>query len=82
MLALISSSKTKEVKIENLLVIGEVGLTGEVRPIAHVEKIINEATKMGFTNVILPNKNKVKINSKGINLIGVDTVREAVSKIF
>ncbi|MFR1709190.1 MAG: DNA repair protein RadA [Clostridium sp.] len=81
-LALISSSKTKEVKIENLLVIGEVGLTGEVRPIAHVEKIINEATKMGFTNVILPNKNKVKINSKGINLIGVDTVREAVSKIF
>ncbi len=81
-LALISSVKAREIKIENLLVIGEVGLTGEVRPIAHAEKIINEAVKMGFNNVILPNKNKAKINNKGINLIGVDTVKEAVSKIF
>lgn len=81
-LALISSVKAKEIKIENLLVIGEVGLTGEVRPIAHAEKIINEAVKMGFTNVILPNKNKAKINSRSINLIGVDTVKEAVAKIF
>jgi len=81
-LALIPSVKAKEIKIENLLIIGEVGLTGEVRPIAHAEKIINEAIKMGFTSIILPNKNKAKITNKGINLIGVDTVREAVSKIF
>ncbi|MEG0133615.1 MAG: DNA repair protein RadA [Clostridium sp.] len=81
-LALISSIKSKEIKLENLLVIGEVGLTGEVRPIAHAEKIINEAIKMGFTNIILPNKNKVKITNKSVNLIGVTTVKEAVMKIF
>lgn len=81
-LALISSVKSREIKLENLLVIGEVGLTGEVRPIAHAEKIINEAVKMGFTNIILPEKNKAKITNKAVNLIGVTTVKEAVSRIF
>lgn len=81
-LALISSVKSREIKLENLLVIGEVGLTGEVRPIIHAEKIVNEAFKMGFTNIILPEKNKLKINNKGVNLIGVTTVKEAVAKIF
>ncbi len=81
-IALISSIKGKEIKLENLLVIGEIGLTGEVRPIAHAEKIVNEAVKMGFTNIILPDKNKMKIVSKGSNLIGVTTIKEAVSKIF
>lgn len=81
-LALISSIKSREIKLENLLVIGEVGLTGEVRPIAHAEKIINEAIKMGFTNIILPEKNKSKITNKAAKLIGVTTVKEAVSKIF
>lgn len=81
-LALISSIKSKEIKLENLLVIGEVGLTGEVRPITHAEKIVNEAVKMGFTNIILPAKNKSKIVNKNANLIGVTTVKEAVAKIF
>ena len=81
-LALISSIKSREIKLENLLVIGEVGLTGEVRPITHAEKIINEAVKMGFTNIVLPEKNKLKITNKGVNLIGVTTVKEAVAKIF
>lgn len=81
-LALISSVKSKEIKLENLLVIGEVGLTGEVRQIASAEKIVNEAIKMGFKNIIMPRKNKEKITGKNINIIGVDTVREAVGKIF
>ena len=81
-LALISSVKSKEIKLENLLVIGEVGLTGEVRQVASAEKIVNEAIKMGFKNIIMPRKNKEKITGKNINIIGVDTVREAVGKIF
>ena len=80
--ALISSVKSKEVKLDRTLIIGEVGLTGEVRPIAQAEKIINEATKMGFTNVILPQKNIEKINNKGINMIGVSSVKEVLSKVF
>lgn len=81
-LALISSVKSREIKLENLLVIGEVGLTGEVRPIANCEKIINEAAKMGFTNVVIPKRNYDKINGKNINIIGVETVKEAVNKVF
>lgn len=82
-LALISSIKGKEIKLPNLLVIGEVGLTGEVRQISYADKIINEAVKMGFTNVVVPEKNRDKIkNVKGVNIIGVSTVKEAVTKVF
>ena len=81
-IALISSAKSREVRLENLLVIGEVGLTGEVRQVAYSEKIVNEAVKMGFTNIVVPQKNKEKIHTKGVNIIGVETVKEAISKIF
>lgn len=82
-LALISSIKGKEIKLPNLLVIGEVGLTGEVRQISYADKIINEAVKMGFTNVVVPEKNRDKIKDvKGVNIIGVSTVKEAVTKVF
>lgn len=81
-IALVSSAKSREVKLDNLLVIGEVGLTGEVRQIAYSEKIVNEAIKMGFTNIVMPKKNKEKIHITGANFIGVETVKEAISKIF
>ncbi|MEG0775167.1 DNA repair protein RadA [Clostridium sp.] len=81
-IALISSAKSKEIKLDRTLIIGEVGLTGEVRPIAHVEKIINEASKMGFSNIIMPTKNTEKIQNKNIKIIGVSSVKEVLSKIF
>ncbi len=83
-IALISSIKGKEVKLDNTLIIGEVGLTGEVRPVSHVEKIINEAYKMGFNNIVIPSRNKEKldIKLKGINIIGVSTVKEVIKELF
>lgn len=81
-LALISSIKNKEAQIEKLLVIGELGLTGEVRPISFSDRIVKEGEKMGFTNILLPGKNEKRINLKGIKTIGVSTLKEAASIVF
>lgn len=59
-IALISSVRGRVSKLERLLIIGEVGLTGEIRPIANCERIINEAEKMGFLNAIIPYRNLEK----------------------
>lgn len=80
--ALISSAKNKTIKLEKPILVGEVGLTGEVRPVSHIEKIVNEAIKMGFKNIVLPIRNKEKLEVNKINLIGVSSVKEVVNKIF
>lgn len=77
-----SSAKGKEVKLERPLFIGEVGLTGEVRPISHIDKLVNEGIKMGFKNIIMPLRNKEKIENKKINIIGISNVREVINKVF
>ncbi|MDF2882437.1 MAG: repair protein RadA [Clostridiaceae bacterium] len=81
-LALISSAKTKETRMENLLVVGEIGLTGEVRPISMCERIVNEGIKLGFKNFIIPKRNSEKIRSMDVNIIGVSSLKEAAIKIF
>lgn len=81
-LALISSSKGRACTLEKTMIIGEVGLTGEIRPITHCDRLVNEAEKMGFTNVIVPFRNMEKITNDKLNVIGVKTVKEAVNKIF
>jgi len=81
-LALISSVKGKELNLEKALVIGEVGLTGEVRPISYCDRLVNEGIKMGFKNVIIPFRNKDKVSLKDGNLILVSSLREAISKVF
>lgn len=81
-LALISSVRSKEINLEKIMVVGEIGLTGEVRPVAFGDRLVNEAEKMGFKNVIIPMRNKEKIKNKDINIIGVSSLREAVNKVF
>jgi len=81
-LALISSVKSKESKLEKMLVIGEVGLTGEVRPTSFCDRIVNEGYKMGFKNIVIPSRNLEKLDSKDISIIGVSTLREAIIKVF
>ncbi|WML36294.1 DNA repair protein RadA [Clostridium sp. OS1-26] len=81
-LALISSVKSKEISLEKLLVVGEIGLTGEVRPVSFCDRLVNEAHKMGFKNVIIPMRNLEKIRNRNINSISVSSLREAVNKVF
>ncbi len=79
-LAIYSSLKGIENKGQTLA-IGEIGLTGDLRPIRHSEKIASEAARMGFKNLILPKKNAEKISLSGIHVIGVSNIREACSKL-
>lgn len=62
------------------VVFGEVGLTGEVRGVSRVDQRVREAQKLGFKRVIMPQKSlKGWIPPKGIEIIGVQTVAEALS---
>lgn len=81
-LALISSVKNREIKLDKTIVVGEIGLTGEVRPISYCDRIVNEAEKMGFMNIIVPSRNKDKIKQKKMGVHGVYTLKEAVNKVF
>lgn len=64
-------------------IIGEVGLTGEVRRVSRIEQRVQEAAKLGFERVLLPANNiggwKVP---EGIQVIGVGTVGEALKQAF
>jgi len=60
-------------------IIGEVGLTGEVRRVSRIEQRVQEAAKLGFERVILPANNLSGwTGPKGIKLIGVSSVSEAL----
>ncbi len=81
-IALLSSIKNKNINLEKTIVIGEVGLTGEIRPINAAERIVKEAEKMGFENILIPQRNKDKIKSKNISVIGISNISEAINKLF
>lgn len=80
--ALLSSVKGKDFKLEKMMIVGEVGLTGEVRPVSACERLVNEAYKMGFKNAVIPLKNKSNLNIKDINIVPITSIREAFGKIF
>ncbi|MGL4741414.1 MAG: DNA repair protein RadA [Sarcina sp.] len=82
-LSLFSSNRGVTTSLEKLIVIGEVGLTGEIRPVANCDRILNEAEKMGFVNAVIPFRNVEKVKGKNnINIIGVSTLKEAIMKIY
>jgi DNA repair protein RadA/Sms len=65
------------------IIFGEVGLTGEVRAVSHVETRVAEAKKMGFTRCLVPHSNLKRMTEiKGIELIGIKTVSEAMEELF
>jgi DNA repair protein RadA/Sms len=66
-----------------LLVLGEVGLGGEVRAISQAEMRIREAAKMGFKRCLLPERNLAKLEPiDGIELIGISEVGEALDVVL
>ena len=68
---------------KDTLVIGEVGLAGEVRAVGNVDIRISEAKKMGFTRIVGPAGSLKRLRKPGkVILEGVETVREAVELLF
>ena len=76
-----SSFKNKPIP-KDVVIMGEVGLTGEVRRINLIEKRLKEAEKLGFKSCIIPESNKkdLKDNYK-LDIIGVRNIGEAMKKV-
>ncbi len=77
LLAVVSSLKNKPMA-EKTIVVGEVGLAGEIRPVQRGQERLREAAKLGFRQAIIPVANKPKQNIPGMNVIAVARIRDAV----
>ncbi|MBD5771161.1 DNA repair protein RadA [Marinomonas colpomeniae] len=79
--AVVSSFRDR-VLPHDLVVMGEVGLSGEIRPVASGQERISEAAKHGFTRAVVPKANCPKKPIKGMTVIGVERLSEALDAIF
>lgn len=65
------------------VVIGEIGLTGEIRGVSFIEKRIMEAKKLGFSKCIVPKDNMRGIERiQGINIISFENIHEALDEVL
>jgi DNA repair protein RadA/Sms len=80
----IASSLMDKIVNGKTVLIGEVGLGGEVRSVGHIEKRIQEAEKLGFEKIIIPQNNAkgLKINSSSIKITGVESLTEAINDVI
>lgn len=72
-------SSLKDIPIgENAIAFGEIGLAGEIRSVSHAQERVNEASRLGFTHIVIPYHNlKNVIAPDNVQLIGVRNIREA-----
>jgi DNA repair protein RadA/Sms len=77
------TSSLRDVPIDHRTVAaGEVGLSGEVRPVGMAEQRVSEAAKLGFKRIILPRQNIKGLSSKKIEIIGAATLEAALDILF
>ncbi len=77
-------SSYKDIPIDSeTVILGEIGLSGEVRTISYLDKRVNEAAKLGFKRIIVPKSNLKGYNSKkDFEIIGVEKIKDALDKLF
>ncbi|MCP3943432.1 MAG: DNA repair protein RadA [Desulfobacteraceae bacterium] len=80
--ALAGSFLDKSVHKE-ITLIGEIGLTGEIRAVSHVQARIKEACKMGFTTCLVPNSAVKQLSRvKGMTIEGISFLKDAMEVLF
>ncbi len=79
-LAVVSSFRNKPISGDTVA-FGEVGLSGEVRAVSNAAIRVAEAKKLGFKRVVLPEVSLESVDVKGIELIGVKSIEEAIKKV-
>ena len=80
LLAIVSSFRDRPLP-QDLVVFGEVGLAGEIRPVPSGQERIIEAAKHGFRRAIVPKSNLPKDKVEGMEVIGVNKLMEALEAI-
>ena len=78
LLAIQSSLKNKALP-KTLIVFGEVGLAGEIRPCPRGQERLKEAAKLGFTQAIIPKANAPKTKIAGLEIFAVDRIDQAIA---
>jgi DNA repair protein RadA/Sms len=79
-MAIVSSLRNQPLP-HKLAAFGEVGLSGEIRPVQRGQERLKEAIKLGFKTLILPKANLPKQTPAGVTLIGVTTLTEALERL-
>lgn len=77
LLSIVSSFKNKPL-LNKLIVFGEVGLAGEVRPVQRGQERLKEAAKLGFTHAIIPKANAPKGGVPGLQIDAIDRLEQAI----
>ncbi|MCD8378038.1 MAG: DNA repair protein RadA [Candidatus Gastranaerophilales bacterium] len=79
-IALAVATCARDVVIDpHTAIIGEIGLSGEIRTVNHIEKRINEAAKLGFKKIIIPDSNELDEKFDGVKIIRVKKIIDAIS---
>lgn len=81
--SIFSSLRDIPVDSETVLV-GEVGLAGEIRTISGIDRRINEADKLGFKKILVPKSNLKGLNTgkRKIEIIGVEKIKDAINLLI
>jgi DNA repair protein RadA/Sms len=79
-MAVVSSYRDRPIP-RDWIVFGELGLSGEVRPVVNGEERLREAAKHGFKHAIVPHKNAPKSGVEGMEIVPVKTLREALAAL-
>ena len=79
-LSIVSSLKNKPLE-SKIIVFGEVGLAGEVRPVQGGQMRLKEAAKLGFTKAIVPKANAPKAKIAGLEVIAVERLEQALNQL-
>jgi len=80
LLAIHSSMRNKALP-RGLVVFGEVGLAGEIRPAPRGQERLREAAKLGFATALIPKANAPKQAIEGMNIVAVERIDEAFNKL-
>lgn len=84
-LAVVASilSSNEDIAIhDSICFAGEIGLSGEIRPVPQVEKRISEAEKLGYEKIFISKQNKIPKKNYGINIVEVSKIEDFHEKIF
>ena len=79
-IAIASSLKDRQTARRDLA-IGEVGLTGEIRPVANLSQRLNEAKRVGFQRCLVAST-RTPLQIEGLEVVPVRDMREAISQAF
>ena len=80
LLAIHSSMRSRPLP-RGLVVFGEVGLAGEIRPAPRGQERLREAAKLGFSLALIPKSNAPKQKIEGLTIIGVERIDEALNRV-